>query len=62
MSCMDLKQALEHLGEKVSDQHIFRMIAECDPNNTGQMSFYQFKTLVQNKREDERGSSEDELL
>ena len=35
MSTSDLKQALEHLGERVSDTQVFRMIADSDPNNTG---------------------------
>ena len=46
MSTEDLKQALEQLGEKVSDTQVFRMISDVDPNNTGTLSFYAFKELV----------------
>ena len=46
MYTQDLKQALEHLGERVSDTAVFRMISDMDPNNTGQLSFYQFKEIV----------------
>ena len=46
MSTEDLKQALEQLGEKVSDTQVFRMISDVDPNNVGTLSFYAFKELV----------------
>ena len=38
------------------------MISEYDPNNTGQLTFSQFKTLVTTKREEERGTSDADLL
>lgn len=62
MGTCDLKQALEHLGERVSDTQVFRMISEVDPNNSGGLSFNQFKSLVLEKRENERGSSDADLL
>lgn len=62
MNTSDLKQALEQLGEKVSDTAVFRMISDVDPNNTGQMSFYAFKELVTMKREDAKGTSDADLL
>jgi len=46
MGTCDLKQALEHLGERVSDTQVFKMISEVDPNNTGGLAFFQFKGLV----------------
>lgn len=62
MQTEDLKQALEHLGERVSDTQVFRMIADVDPNNTGGLSFYDFKQLVMEKRENERGTSDADLM
>lgn len=62
MGTCDLKQALEHLGERVSDTQVFKMISEVDPNNTGGLAFFQFKGLVQEKRENEKGSSDADLL
>ena len=38
------------------------MISEADPNNTGELTFYQFKQIVIEKRENERGSSDNDLL
>jgi len=57
-----LKSALEHLGERVKESQVFKMISEYDPNNTGQLTFSQFKTLVTTKREEERGTSDADLL
>ena len=38
------------------------MIAVSDPQNTGKIQFAQFKNLISEKRENERGSSEQDLL
>ena len=38
------------------------MIAVSDPQNTGKIQFAQFKSLINDKRENERGSSEQDLL
>ena len=62
MSTQDLKQALETLGERVSDTQVFRMISDADPNNQGCLNFNQFKEMVLLKRENERGSSDADLL
>ena len=62
ISTSDLKSALEHLGERVKESQVFKMISEYDPNNTGQLTFYQFKSLVTTKRENERGTSDADLL
>lgn len=62
MQTEDLKQALEHIGEKVSDTQVFRMISDVDPNNTGGMSFFAFKEIVMTKREEAKGTSDADLL
>ena len=38
------------------------MISQADPENTGYLQFSQFKELVTTKREDEQGSSDEDLL
>jgi len=58
----DLKRALEHLGERVTDTQVFRMIALADPNNQGSLTFNQFKEMVLEKRENEKGSSDEDLM
>ena len=62
METSDLKNALEHLGEKVTEDEVFLMISNADPANTGQLQYAQFKQLVAEKRESEGGSTEEELL
>ena len=62
METSDLKNALEHLGEKVTEDEVFLMIANADPSNSGQLQYSQFKQLIQEKRENEGGSTEEELL
>ena len=58
----NLKDALERVGEKVTEDETFRMISIADPENSGRLQFSDFKSLVLQKREDERGSSEEDLL
>ena len=58
----DLKYVLEDLGEKIAERNLFKMISEADPENSGKIMYAQFKALVQAKREEERGTSDDDLL
>lgn len=53
---------MELLGEKVTPFRTVYMISQVDPENTGQIQFSQFKALVEQKRENERGSSDEDLL
>ena len=63
ISVNDLKKALEHAGEKISDDWCYRMISIADPENKGSIAFAQFKQLIVEKREEEQnGSSEEDLL
>lgn len=38
------------------------MISQADPENTGFLAFSQFKQIVEEKRENEQGSTEEDLL
>ena len=62
ISVNDFKAALEHAGEKVSDDWCYRMISMIDPENKGVIRFHQFKNLITEKRQEEGGSSEEDLL
>lgn len=57
-----LRNALERVGERIDEQETFKMIAEADPENTGTIQFAQFKELILEKRENEQGSSDEDLL
>ena len=39
MIASDLKFALEHYGEKVTEDECFQMISEADPENTGILQY-----------------------
>ena len=58
----ELKKALERVGEVVSDDQVYWMIAMADPENKGSINFAQFKMIIEEKRENERGSTEEDLL
>ena len=58
----ELKKALERVGEVVSDDQVYWMIAMADHENKGSINFAQFKMIIEEKRENERGSTEEDLL
>ncbi len=62
ISVNDLKKALERCGETVNDDQVYWMIAMADPENRGVINFAQFKNIITEKRENERGTSEEDLL
>ena len=41
---------LEMMGQKTSDEEIYRMIAEASPDNTGQISKEQFKKVISEQK------------
>ena len=58
ISVNDFKKAMEYAGEKVTDDECYWMISMQDPENKGVIQFSQFKAVILEKRENERGSSE----
>ena len=42
----ELRIVLEMMGQKVTEEEIYRMIAEASPENTGQISLEQFKKVI----------------
>ena len=57
ISVMDLKKAIEEAGEKLTDDECYWLIAVNDPENRGSLQFSQFKSIIIEKRENERGTS-----
>jgi Ca2+-binding EF-hand superfamily protein len=60
--CSDIQRALQELGEPISQNDAYRMVAQCDPNNTGYVNFEKFKSFVLDKRQAERGTSDEDML
>ena len=42
----ELKIVLEMMGQKTTEEEIYRMIAEADAENTGRITFDQFKAVI----------------
>ena len=62
ISVNDLRAALDRAGEQFTEDETYWMISMSDPENKGQIQFAQFKQLINEKRENERGSSAEDLL
>ncbi len=62
ISVNELRAALDRAGDTVTQDEAYWMISVSDPENTGKIQFAQFKSLINDKRENERGSSEQDLL
>ena len=58
----DIRYALDRLGESISDNDTYRLISRADPENCGIIQFSDFKQFIQDKRETEKGTSEEDLL
>ena len=42
----ELRIVLEMMGQKTTEEEIYRMIAEASPENTGQITLEQFKKVI----------------
>ena len=42
----ELRIVLEMMGQKTTEEEIFRMIAEADAENTGRINYGQFKRVI----------------
>ena len=62
MPSKDFKLAMEDMGETINEKQCFNMMMQADPQNSGKIAFEDFKDMILRKKEDEKGSSEQELL
>ena len=42
----ELRIVLEMMGQKTTEEEIYRMIAEASPENTGQITYTQFRHVI----------------
>ena len=42
----ELKTLMEMMGQKITDEEIYRMVSEADEGNDGQITFRIFKSIV----------------
>jgi Ca2+-binding EF-hand superfamily protein len=62
ISVGNLNEALKECGYEMSVDEVFWIISVQDPQNTGHINLAQFKSIIHDRREDEAGTSEEELL
>ena len=50
------------MGQKTTEEEIFRMIAEADSENTGQINFEQFKKVISEQKKNQSLTNEEDTL
>src|SRR6056300_1505757 len=58
----ELRIVLEMMGQKTTEEEIFRMIAEADAENTGRITYAQFKRVIAEQKENQSLSNEEDTL
>ena len=58
----ELRIVLEMMGQKTTEEEIFRMITEADHENTGQIKYAQFKRVIAEQKRNQRLTNEEDTL
>ena len=58
----ELRIVLEMMGQKTTEEEIFRMIAEADAENTGKITYSQFKRVIADQKKNQSLSNEEYLM
>ena len=58
----ELRIVLEMMGQKTSEEEIFRMIAEADAENTGRITYAQFKRVISDQKKNQSLTNEEDTL
>ena len=58
----ELRIVLEMMGQKTTEEEIFRMIAEADASNTGEIDFKQFKRVIAEQKKTQSSSNEQDTM
>ena len=58
----ELRIVLEMMGQKTTEEEIFRMIAEADAENTGEISYSQFKRVIAEQKKNQSATNEEDTL
>ena len=58
----ELRIVLEMMGQKTTEEEIFRMIAEADADNTGEISYAQFKHVIAEQKKNQSATNEEDTL
>ena len=58
----ELRIVLEMMGQKTTEEEIFRMIAEADAESTGEISYSQFRHVIAEQKKNQSASNEEDTL
>ena len=58
----ELRIVLEMMGQKTTEEEIFRMIAEADAENTGEISYAQFKHVISEQKKNQSASNDEDTI
>ncbi len=58
----ELRIVLEMMGQKTTEEEIFRMIAEADAENTGRITYAQFKRVIAEQKKNQSLTNEEDTL
>lgn len=58
----ELRIVLEMMGQKTTEEEIFRMIAEADSENTGKITYAQFKRVIAEQKKNQSLTNEEDTL
>ena len=58
----ELRIVLEMMGQKTTEEEIFRMIAEADAENTGKITYTQFTRVIAEQKKNQSLSNEEDTL
>jgi len=56
------KIVLEMMGQKTTEEEIYRMIAEADAENTGRITYAQFVAVISEQKKNQSSSNEEDTL
>ena len=54
----ELRIVLEMMGQKTTEEEIFRMIAEADAENTGRITYEQFERVIAEQKKNQNSTNE----
>ena len=58
----ELRIVLEMMGQKTTEEEIFRMIAEADAENTGEISYAQFKHVISEQKKNQSATNDEDTI
>jgi len=58
----ELRIVLEMMGQKTTEEEIYRMIAEADAENTGEISYAQFKHVIGEQKKNQSATNDEDTI